>query len=53
MNILIHMFLDIRIITGIKTIKVTIIAINVLIKLVPIINFAMTKAATAKAIPKP
>jgi hypothetical protein len=45
------MFLDKRIITGIKTINVPTIAINVLIREVPIIRNAITKAATAKAIP--
>ena len=47
----IQIFLDRRMMTGIKTIRVATIAIKVYNKEAPIIRKAMTKAATANAIP--
>ncbi len=48
---LIHIFLDSRIITGKKNIMVATIEMNVLINEVPISKYEIIKAATANAIP--
>ena len=48
---LIQIFRDKRMITGIKTTRVDTIAIKVFNREVPINRKAITKAATAKAIP--
>lgn len=47
------MFLDTLIIMGIKTISVAIMLIKVFISEAPMNSFAITKAATEKAIPTP
>ena len=52
-NRVIQIFRDNLIITGINPIMVATIAINVLTKVVPTNKNAITKAATAKAIPTP